>query len=116
MMKTGLSLPQNEVVVVFHDITADNSAKRGLAACRGGLYWKNRFSTGPTGTWVSGENFVDARKVSVGPNDADIWITPAMQIGLGVAEIRVVFELLLAIRAALQNMGDQPLPAARSGP
>ena len=43
VMETDLSLPKDEKIIAFHDLTNDKSAKRGIAVGSGGLYWANSF-------------------------------------------------------------------------
>ena len=73
----------------------------------GGLYWTNSLFAGFKSTWISWERFVDAG-LSKDPNDADVWIDPSMQIGLGEeSRQKTVYELLLAIQGELRQMRDQ---------
>ena len=106
-METELSLPKDEKIVAFHDLTKNRSAERGIAVGCGGLYWANSLFTGSKSTWISWERFVDAG-LSTDPNDADVWIDPSMQIGLGEeSRQKTVYELLLAIQGELRQMRDQ---------
>lgn len=108
-MESKLSLPKDEKIVAFHDLTTGRSGERGIAVGCGGLYWRNGFSTYSKSTWISWERFVDA-EVSVDPNDADVWIAPSMQLDLGSGEKarqKTVYELLLAIQGELRQMRDQ---------
>lgn len=106
-MASELSLPKDETVIAFHAMTAGKSAERGIAVVCGGLYWRNRFYTGSTGTWVSWEQFIDAQ-VQRDPNDADVWIGRSMQVGIGDGTRQnVVYEILLALQGELRKTEDQ---------
>ena len=106
-MATELSLPKDEKIVTFQDLTKERSGERGIAVGCSGLYWKHGFFTGSKICWISWENFVDA-EVNTDPSDADVWIAPSMQIGLREeSQQKTVYELLLAIQDELRQMRDQ---------
>ncbi|MGB0604656.1 MAG: hypothetical protein ACPGRY_06865 [Candidatus Latescibacterota bacterium] len=101
-----MSLPADEYIIAFVDFTDQKEGKRGLAICRGGLYWKNTFFTASKSTWIGWDAFVDAA-VSSDPNDSDVWIEPSMQIGLGdAARQKPMHDLLLNIQRVLRTVRD----------
>ena len=101
-----MSLPADEYIIAFLDFTDEKEGKRGLAICRGGLYWKNTFFTASKSTWIGWDAFIDAA-VSVDPNDGDVWIEPSLQIGLGdAARQKPVHDLLHDIQHALRTVRD----------
>ena len=55
-----LSLPADEEIIAFLDLTDEKEGKRGLALCRGGLYWKNTFFTASC-TWIGWDAFLRCR-------------------------------------------------------
>ena len=116
-----MSLPADEHIIAFLDFTDEKEGKRGLAICRGGLYWKNTFFTASKSTWIGWDAFIDAA-VSVDPNNGDVWIEPSLQIGLGdAARQKPVHDLLHDIQHALRTVRDtqanrlagRPLPMRR---
>ncbi len=116
VMATELSLPKDEKIVAFQDLTKERSGERGIAVGCGGLYWKNGFFTGSKICWISWGNFVDA-EVNTDPSDADVWIAPSMQIGLGEeSQQKTVYELLLAIQDELRQMRDQHSGSVATSP
>lgn len=106
MIYEEMSLPADEYIIAFLDFTDDKEGERGLAICRGGLYWKNTFFTASRSTWIGWDAFVDAA-VSADPNDGDVWIEPSLQIGLGdAARQQPVHDLLLDIQRTLRTVRD----------
>ena len=101
-----LSLPADEEIIAFLDLTDEKEGKRGLALCRGGLYWKNTFFTASSGTWIGWDAFLDAA-ISADPNDGDVWIEPSLQIGLGdAARQQPVHNFLRDVQHALRTVRD----------
>ena len=101
-----LSLPADEEIIAFLDLTDEKEGKRGLALCRGGLYWKNTFFTASRSTWIGWDAFLDAA-ISADPNDGDVWIEPSLQIGLGdAARQQPVHNFLRDVQHALRTVRD----------
>jgi len=101
-----MSLPADEEIIAFLDLTDEKEGKRGLALCRGGLYWKNTFFTASGSTWIGWDAFLDAA-ISADPNDGDVWIEPSLQIGLGdAARQQPVHNFLRDVQHALRTVRD----------
>ena len=93
-----MSLPTDEHIIAFLDLTEAKDGERGLVIGHGGLYWKNGFFTGSKSTWISWDAFVDA----------DVWIAPSIQIGLGDTSRQApVHGLLVESQRVLRSLRDQ---------
>ncbi|MDP6699332.1 MAG: hypothetical protein QGH25_06770 [Candidatus Latescibacteria bacterium] len=102
-----MSLPTDEHIIAFLDLTEAKDGDRGLVIGHGGLYWKNGFFTGSKSTWISWDAFVNA-EVSTDPTDADVWIAPSIQIGLGDTSRQApVHGLLIESQRVLRSLRDQ---------
>lgn len=102
-----MALPEDEQIIAFLDLTEERKGKRGLVIAHGGLYWKNTFFTASKSAWVGWDPFIDTT-VRTDPNDADVWIDPSMQIGLGDAARQApVYGLLVEVQRALRDQRDQ---------
>ena len=103
----ALSLPADERIIAFLDLTEEKEGKRGLAVCWGGLYWKNTFFTASRSTWIDWDAFIDT-SISADRNDADVWIEPSMQIGLGhPARQAPVRDFLLEVQQTLRAVRNE---------